>query len=171
MPEFVGQLKADPKMRVGIVVARFNEIVTRGLLQGATDGLQRFGVDEANITTAWVPGAVELPLVAKTMAKSGNYDAVICIGCVIQGETRHFDFVAQQASAGIGQLNVQCDIPVVFGVLTCDTLEQAICRSGATAGNKGLEAATVAVEMVDLMAQLDSKGATPYTQPLAQSKA
>lgn len=154
MLEFEGKLHAPEGTRIGIVVGRFNEVSTKGLLEGCLNGLQRCGVEEGRITVAWVPGAVEIPLIARKLAHSGQFDAIICLGCVMQGGTKHFDYVAGQASSGIGQLNLDCDLPVVFGVLTVETVEQAVERSGGRAGNKGFEAALTAVEMIDLLKQL-----------------
>lgn len=141
-------------VRVAIVVARFNETVTRPLLDGAREGLTRLGVDAGEIDVAWIPGCFELPLVAKRLAASGRYDAVICLGAVIRGETAHFDYVAGQAASGIARAALDTGVPVIFGVLTTDTLEQAINRAGAKAGNKGFDAALTAVEMATLLRAL-----------------
>ena len=141
-------------MRVGIVVARFNEFVTSKLLAGAVDGLVRHGVDESMITTAWVPGAFEIPLVAGKMAKSGKYDAVICLGAVIRGATSHYDVVCNEVSKGVAQVGLQSEIPVLFGVITTDTIEQAVERAGTKAGNKGYDCALSAIEMVNLLRQI-----------------
>lgn len=141
-------------LKVGIVVARFNEFITSKLLGGAQDGLKRHGVDEANVDVAWVPGAFELPLVAKKMATSGKYDAVITLGTVIRGATTHYDYVCNEVAKGIGAITLQTEIPVIFGVLTTETIEQAIERAGTKAGNKGYEAAVSAIEMANLGRQL-----------------
>ena len=150
---FVGTLNGAG-MHVGIVVGRFNETVTRGLLDGAREGLTRLGVAEDAIDVAWTPGCFEIPLVARRMAEMGRYDAVICLGAVIRGETPHFDFVAGQAAAGIARVGLDTGVPLIFGLLTTETLEQAINRAGAKAGNKGFDAAMTAVEMASLMRSL-----------------
>ncbi len=141
-------------IRVGIVASRFNEFITTKLLSGAIDGLVRHGVAETDITTAWVPGAFEIPLVAGKMAKSGKYDAIICVGAVIRGATSHYDYVCNEVSKGIAQVSLQTDVPVLFGVITTDNLEQAIERAGTKAGNKGYDCALSAIEMVNLLRQI-----------------
>jgi len=141
-------------LRIGIVVGRFNEFITSKLLGGAEDALKRHGVDDANVTIAWVPGAFEIPLVAKQMAASNKYDAVITLGTVIRGSTPHFDFVCNEAAKGVANAAYQHNIPVIFGVLTTDTIEQAIERAGTKAGNKGWESAASAIEMANLMKKL-----------------
>ena len=141
-------------MRVAVVVARFNDAISRGLLDGAREGLTRLGVDPDAIDVAWTPGSFELPLVAKRMAELGRYDAVICLGAVIKGETTHDQYVAGNAAAGIARAGLDTGVPVIFAVLTTDTLEQAINRAGAKAGNKGFDAALAAVEMASLMRRL-----------------
>lgn len=138
-------------LRVGIVVGRFNEFITSKLLGGAQDALKRHGVEEGQVDVAWVPGAFEIPLVAKRMADSGNYDAVITLGTVIRGSTPHFDYVCNEAAKGVSQASMQSGIPVIFGVLTTETIEQAIERAGTKAGNKGWEAAAAAIEMANLL--------------------
>lgn len=145
-----GNLVAEG-LKVGIVVGRFNEFIVSKLLGGALDGLKRHGVEEDNIEVAWVPGAFELPLVAKKMAQSEKYDAVICLGAVIKGATPHFDYVCAEASKGIATVSLQTEKPVIFGVLTTDTIEQAIERAGTKAGNKGYDAAVTAIEMSNLL--------------------
>ncbi|NLX23978.1 MAG: 6,7-dimethyl-8-ribityllumazine synthase [Phycisphaerae bacterium] len=145
------------KQRFAIIISRFNEFISSRLLGGAVDTLQRHGCALGDITTIWVPGAWELPLAAKKAAASGRFDGVICLGCVIRGETPHFDFVANEAAKGIAQVSLAATLPVSFGVLTADTLEQAINRAGAKAGNKGADAAMAAIEMVNLFAQLDAR--------------
>lgn len=145
-----GNLVAEG-IRIGIVVGRFNEFIVSKLLGGAIDGLKRHGVDENSIEVAWVPGAFEIPLVAKRMVKSDKYDAVICLGAVIKGSTPHFDYVCAEASKGIATVSLQSEKPVIFGVLTTDTIEQAIERAGTKAGNKGYDAAVTAIEMVSLL--------------------
>lgn len=143
-------------IKVGIVVARFNEFITSKLLGGAVDALVRHDVKEDDIEVAWVPGAFEIPLIASKMAKSNKYDAVICLGAVIRGATSHYDFVCSEVSKGVAQVSLQSDIPVMFGVLTTDTIEQAIERAGTKAGNKGYECGTGAIEMVNLIREINS---------------
>lgn len=138
-------------VKVGIVVARFNEFITSKLLGGAIDGLKRENVREEDIEVAWVPGAFEIPLIAKKMAECGKYDAVICLGAVIRGATSHYDYVCSEVSKGIAQVSMNAGIPVMFGVLTTDTIEQAVERAGTKAGNKGFECAQGAIEMVNLI--------------------
>jgi 6,7-dimethyl-8-ribityllumazine synthase len=141
-------------LRIAIAVARFNDFITDRLLAGALDGLQRHGVDESSITVARVPGAFELPLVCQRLAASGEYDAVIALGAVIRGATGHYDFVAGQCASGLQSAQLATGVPVIFGVLTTDTIEQAIERAGTKAGNKGFEAAATAIETADLVRQL-----------------
>ena len=140
--------------RFAIVTSRFNEFITERLLNGALDALKRHGVESENVTVAWCPGAFEAPLVVKKMAESGNYDAVICLGAVIRGATAHFDYVAGQAASGIMNVALATGVPILFGVITTDTIEQAIERAGSKAGNKGAEAAISAIEMVNLLRDL-----------------
>lgn len=154
---FEGHLVA-PDGSFAIVVARFNELISSKLLGGALDALRRHGVDDARVDVAWVPGSFEVPVVAQRLARSGRYQAIICLGAVIRGATPHFDYVAAEVSKGIAQTAVQTGIPVMFGVLTTDTIEQAIERAGTKAGNKGFEAAVGAIEMVSLMRSIDSAG-------------
>ncbi|OCA85206.1 6,7-dimethyl-8-ribityllumazine synthase [Pseudobacillus wudalianchiensis] len=142
-------------LKVGIVVARFNEFITGKLLSGAEDALRRHGVEEENVDIAWVPGAFEIPLIAKKMADSGKYDAVITLGTVIRGSTAHFEYVSNEATKGVAQAAMQSGIPVIFGVLTTDTIEQAIERAGTKAGNKGWEAAATAIEMANLVRSIE----------------
>ena len=143
-------------IRVGIGAARFNEFITSKLVGGALDGLKRHDVKEEDIDVAWVPGAFEIPLIASKMAKSKKYDAVICVGAVIRGSTSHYDYVCSEVSKGIANVSLNSDIPVMFGVLTTDNIEQAIERAGSKAGNKGYECATGAIEMVNLIRALES---------------
>ena len=138
-------------MKIGIVAARFNEFITSKLLAGALDGLKRHDVKEDDIDVAWVPGAFEIPLIASKMAKSKKYDAVICLGAVIRGSTSHYDYVCNEVTKGIAQVSLANDIPVLFGVLTTENIEQAIERAGTKAGNKGFDSAVSAIEMVNLM--------------------
>lgn len=155
MKTFEGSLVAN-NIKVGIVAARFNEFITSKLLGGAMDGLVRHGVREEDVKVAWVPGAFEIPLIAGKMAKSGKYDAVICLGAVIRGSTSHYDLVCNEAAKGIAQVSLSSDIPVLFGVVTTDTIEQAIERAGTKAGNKGYDCALSAVEMVNLIRDLEA---------------
>ena len=141
-------------LKIGIVGARFNEFIVSKLISGARDGLVRHGVNDDDITLAWVPGAFEIPLVAKKMALSGKYDAVICLGAVIRGATSHYDYVCAEVSKGIANVSLNSDIPVMFGVITTENIEQAIERAGTKAGNKGYDCAMGALEMIDLMKQL-----------------
>ncbi len=141
-------------LRVGIVVARFNEFVTRPLLDGTLDTLRRHGVADGDIDVAWVPGSFEIPLVARRMAAGGRYDAVICLGAVIRGQTPHFEYVAANMASGIARAGYESGVPVIFGVLTTNTVEEAVDRAGAKAGNKGRDAALAAIEMADLLRQL-----------------
>ena len=157
MTEFRGETNARGR-RVAVVVARFNEIVTRKLLEGALEGLRAHGVDDDDVDVAWVPGAFELPVVARRLAASGTYDAVICLGAVIRGETSHFDHVAGQAAAGIREAAAATRMPVIFGVLTTETLEQALARAGGDHGNKGWDSAAAALEMASLLDQLPKEG-------------
>jgi len=149
-----GKLIAPEGMKVGIVASRFNEIIVNKLLAGAVDGLVRHGVKESNITAVWVPGAFEIPIVADKMASSGKYDAVIAVGAVIRGSTSHYDYVCNEVSKGIAQVGLKNGIPVLFGVITTENIEQAIERAGSKAGNKGYDCALSAVEMVNLIKQL-----------------
>jgi 6,7-dimethyl-8-ribityllumazine synthase len=151
--EIKGQLEAG-KAKYAIVVSRFNEFITSKLLGGAIDSLQRHGAGDEQITVVWVPGSVEIPLAAKKLAASGKYNAVICLGAVIRGQTGHFEYVCQQVSRGIGQINYDTGVPAVFGVLTCETIEQAIERAGTKQGNTGANAALSAIEMTNLLGQI-----------------
>jgi 6,7-dimethyl-8-ribityllumazine synthase len=153
MKMYEGKLVAEG-LKFGIIVGRFNEFIGGKLLTGALDGLKRHGVEENDIEIAWVPGAFEIPLTAKKMAKSQKYDAVICLGAVIRGATPHFDYVSNEVSKGIASVSLETEIPVIFGVLTTDTIEQAIERAGTKAGNKGYDAAVTAIEMANLLRQL-----------------
>ncbi len=140
--------------RIGIVAGRFNEFITGKLLGGAVDAFVRHGGDEQNLTVAWVPGAFEIPLTAQKMVESGKYDAVVCLGAVIRGATPHFDMVANEATKGVAQVGLRTGVPVIFGILTTDSIEQAVERAGTKAGNKGFEAVTTAIEMINLMKQI-----------------
>ena len=153
-----GSLVNGATDRYGIVVGRFNGFISESLLKGALDGLRRHGVDDDRIDVAWVPGAFEIPLVARKMAGSGSYDAVICLGCVIRGATPHFDYVAGEAARGIAAAGRDNGVPVIFGVLTTENLEQAIERAGTKAGNRGWDAALAALEMADVMRRLSGSG-------------
>lgn len=138
-------------LRFGIVISRFNEIISKNLLSGALDSLKRHEVTEENVEVAWVPGSFEIPLVAKKMAATKKYDAIICLGAVIRGDTPHFEYVASEVSKGIARVSLESGIPVAFGIITADTLEQAVDRAGAKAGNKGWQAALSAIEMANLI--------------------
>ena len=142
------------KEKIGIVCARFNEFIVSKLLGGAIDGLVRHGISEENIDVAWVPGAFEIPLICEKMVKTGKYDAVIALGTVIRGSTSHYDYVCSEVSKGIAHVSLTSGIPVMFGVLTTETIEQAIERAGSKAGNKGYECAVGAIEMADLMRRM-----------------
>jgi len=144
-------------LKIGVVVARFNEFITGKLLSGAKDALLRHGVVEENIDVAWVPGSFEIPLVAQKLAQSKKYDAVICLGTVIRGATPHFEYIAAEVSKGIAKIGLDTGIPVIFGVITADTLEQAIERAGTKSGNKGFDAAVSAIEMANLMKKIPDK--------------
>ncbi len=156
MKTFEGNLVANENIKVGIVVARFNEFITSKLLGGAMDGLLRHDVKEEDIHIAWVPGAFEIPLIASKMAKSGKYDAVICLGAVIRGATSHYDYVCNEVSKGIATVSMNSDIPVMFGVVTTENIEQAIERAGTKAGNKGYDCALGAIEMVNLIRTIEA---------------
>ncbi|MEG0291993.1 MAG: 6,7-dimethyl-8-ribityllumazine synthase [Anaerovoracaceae bacterium] len=143
------------KARIGIVAARFNEFITSKLLGGAIDGLKRHGVLEEEIEIAWVPGAFEIPLIADKMAKSGKYDAVICLGAVIRGNTTHYDYVCSEVSKGVAHVSLNSSIPVMFGVITTENIEQAIERAGTKAGNKGYDCAVAAIEMINLINEIE----------------
>ncbi len=147
--------KLDAKgLKFGIVIARFNEFISGKLLAGCLDGLKRHGADEKNIDVLWSPGSFEIPLLAKKMVQGGKYQAVICLGAVIRGATPHFDYVAAEVSKGVAQVGLESGVPVIFGVLTTDNLEQAIERAGTKGGNKGFDAALAAIEMANLMKEL-----------------
>ena len=149
-----GKLVAKEGMKVGIIASRFNEFIVSKLLSGAVDGLVRHGVEEENITATWVPGAYEIPVVASKMAQSGKSDAVSCVGTVIRGATTHYDYVCNEVSKGIAQVGLNTGVPVLFGIVTTENIEQAIERAGTKAGNKGYDCALSAIEMVNLMEQL-----------------
>lgn len=154
MKTLEGKLVANG-IKVGIVAARFNEFITAKLISGAMDGLLRHEVREEDVDVAWVPGAFEIPLIASKMAKSGKYDAVICLGAVIRGSTSHYDYVCSEVSKGIASVSLASEVPVMFGVLTTDNIEQAIERAGTKAGNKGYDCALGAIEMVNLIRELE----------------
>lgn len=155
MKTFEGNIVAKD-IKIGIVAARFNEFITSKLLGGALDCLKRHEVDGEDIDVAWVPGAFEIPLIAQSMAKSGKYDAVICLGAVIRGATSHYDYVCAEVSKGIAQVSLQTGVPVMFGVLTTDNIEQAVERAGSKAGNKGFDCAAGAIEMINLMREIEN---------------
>ncbi|AJD32681.1 6,7-dimethyl-8-ribityllumazine synthase [Clostridium sporogenes] len=154
MKIYEGKLTAEG-LKVGIIVSRFNEFITSKLLSGSIDCLKRHGAKEDNIEICWVPGAFEIPVIAKKMASKGKYDAVICLGTVIRGATPHFDYVSSEVSKGVAHVSLDKEVPVIFGVLTTDTIEQAIERAGTKAGNKGYDAAMSAIEMSNLIKILD----------------
>lgn len=151
---FEGHLSADGK-RYGVVVGRFNEFISNKLLGGALDCLKRHSCNLDNVAVSWVPGAYEIPLVAKKMAATKNYDAIICLGAVIRGSTPHFDYVSSEVAKGISRVSLDTDVPVIFGVITTDTIEQAIERAGTKAGNKGWDAAMSAIEMSTLLGSIE----------------
>jgi len=153
MSTFEGQLVARD-FKFGIVVSRFNEFISKNLLSGAIDSLKRHEAAMENVDVAWVPGSFEIPLVASKMAASGKYDAVICLGAVIRGSTPHFDYVAAEVSKGVARAGLDSGVPVAFGIITADTLEQAVDRAGAKAGNKGWQAALTAIEMANLLSTM-----------------
>jgi 6,7-dimethyl-8-ribityllumazine synthase len=152
--EFAGDL-VGRGLRFGIVVGRFNEIVTRQLLEGARDGLRRHGASIDDVDVAWVPGSLEIPLAAKRMAETGRYAAIICLGAVIRGETDHYDQVTAGVTSGVARVGIDTGVPTIFGVLTTDTVEQALNRAGLKSGNKGFDAAVAAIEMANLLAAFD----------------
>jgi 6,7-dimethyl-8-ribityllumazine synthase len=153
---FEGQL-VDREFAFAIVVSRWNELITSKLLGGAQDALRRHGVDESRVDLAWAPGSFEIPIVAQRLARTGRYHAVICLGAVIRGATPHFDYVANEVAKGVAQVGLQTGVPVIFGVLTTDSIEQAIERAGTKAGNKGFEAAVTAIEMASLLRAVDGE--------------
>ncbi|MDP4290377.1 MAG: 6,7-dimethyl-8-ribityllumazine synthase [Bacteroidota bacterium] len=153
MKTFEGKLVAEG-LRFGIIVGRFNEFIGGKLLSGALDAINRHGGSDKDVDVVWVPGAFEIPVVAKKMAKSGKYDAIICLGAVIRGATPHFDMVAGETTKGIALVGLETGLPVVFGVLTTDSIEQAIERAGTKGGNKGFDAAVTAIEMANLLKQI-----------------
>jgi 6,7-dimethyl-8-ribityllumazine synthase len=154
-PEAIqGDLIADNSVKLAVVVARFNEFITKHLLDGAVDTWKRLGGDMEALTVVWVPGSFELPVTAKKLAESGDYKAVICLGCVIRGETDHYDHVVEQTAKGIKDVGVLTGVPCIFGVLTCDTLEQAVNRAGSKMGNAGRSAMMAGIEMADLMKKI-----------------
>ncbi len=165
MKEYKGRLIASQSTRFGIVVARFNELITKSLLSGALEMFERYRIPNHNITIAWVPGSFEIPLVAKQMAISEQFDAILCLGAIIRGATAHFDYVASQTSSSIAHLSLEFNLPVIFGVLTTDTIEQALERAGTKAGNKGSEAAQAAIEMIDLLQQMKDTISTSTPLP------
>lgn len=155
MKTYEGKL-VSKDIKIGIVAARFNEFITSKLLGGAIDALIRHEVKEDNIEVAWIPGAFEIPLIASKMAKSKKYDAIICLGAVIRGSTTHYDYVCSEVSKGIANVSLNSDIPVMFGVLTTENIEQAIERAGTKAGNKGFDCAVGAIEMVNLIREIEN---------------
>lgn len=157
MKIFEGKLTSEKEIKIGIVCARFNEFIVSKLLSGALDALNRHNIKDDNIHIAWVPGAFEIPLIASKMAGSGKYDAVICLGAVIRGSTSHYDYVCAEVSKGIASVSLKSDIPVMFGVLTTENIEQAIERAGTKSGNKGFDSAMGSIEMVNLIREINKK--------------
>jgi len=157
MPIFDPKPQAPPQGRFAIVASRFNAVVVERLLTGALETFRKHDVDEDRLDVVWVPGSLEMPVTAKNLAATGRYLAVVCLGCILRGETDHYQHVATQTAAGIMQASLTTGVPVIFGVLTCDTLDQAFHRAGGKAGNKGSEAAFTAIEMANLFAQLSSR--------------
>ncbi|WP_302366840.1 6,7-dimethyl-8-ribityllumazine synthase [Brachyspira aalborgi] len=155
MKIFEGKLTSEKEIKIGIVCARFNEFIVSKLLSGALDALQRHNIKDDNIHIAWVPGSFEIPLIASKMASSKKYDAVICLGAVIRGSTSHYDYVCAEVSKGIASVSLKSDIPVMFGVLTTENIEQAIERAGTKSGNKGFDSAMGAIEMVNLIREIE----------------
>lgn len=155
MKTYEGKL-VSKDIKIGIIVTRFNEFITSKLLSGAIDGLKRHDVEENDISIAWVPGAFEIPLIASKMANSEKYDAIICLGAVIRGSTTHYDYVCSEVSKGIAHVSLNSDIPVMFGVITTENIEQAIERAGTKAGNKGYDSALSAIEMVNLIRDIEA---------------
>jgi 6,7-dimethyl-8-ribityllumazine synthase len=152
---FEGRFDARGR-RIAVVASRFNEFFTRELVAGAMDGFRRHGVPDEAVDTVWVPGSFEIPLAAKRLAHGGRYGAVVCVGCLIQGDTPHFHYIAGEVTKGVAQVALESGVPVVFGIITAETLDQAIERAGTKAGNKGFDAAMAALEMIDLFATLDA---------------
>ena len=159
--QFEGSLVAPDGSRFAIVASRFNEAIVRRLVEGAQETLQRHGADPERVDLAWCPGAFELPLVASRLAATGHYDAVICLGAIIRGATAHFDYVASGVASGCSRVALDTGVPVLFGVLTVDTLDQAWERAGTKAGNKGADAASGAIEMIDLLRRIESEKGQP----------
>ncbi|RPI63379.1 MAG: 6,7-dimethyl-8-ribityllumazine synthase [Planctomycetaceae bacterium] len=158
MKHYEGKLIAPAKAKFAVVVSRFNEFITSKLLGGCMDALKRHGTDEANVDVIWSPGAFEVPLIAQRLAAGGKYAAVICLGAVIRGSTDHYEYVCSEAAKGVAQASMKTGVPCIFGILTCDTIEQAIERAGTKAGNKGSDAAAAAIEMANLFAQIPAAG-------------
>ena len=156
MKEYQGKLVAPVGARFAVLVSRFNEFITGKLLDGAMDALRRHEADEENVEVFWSPGSFEMPLLAKKLAASGRYAAVICLGAVIRGGTDHYQYIASEVAKGLANAAMMTEVPCIFGVLTCDTIEQAVERAGTKAGNKGADAAAAAIEMANLMKQLPS---------------
>jgi len=160
---FEGRFDARGR-KVALVASRFNDFFTKELLAGAQDCLRRHGVADADVDVAWVPGSFEMPLAAQRLARSGRYGAVVCLGCLIQGDTPHFQYIAGEVTKGIAQVSLNSGVPVIFGVITAETLDQAMERAGTKAGNKGFDAAATALEMIDLCATLDAPPNTHLTR-------
>lgn len=156
MKTYEGKLTGQ-EQRIGIIVARFNALIGKSLLEGALDALNRLGVEEEDIEILWVPGAYEIPFMAQMMAQSGKYDGVLCLGAVIRGATPHFEYVSSEVAKGIAQVSLSQQVPIIFGVLTTDTLEQAIERAGTKGGNKGYDTAVSVIEMINLVKDFKSR--------------
>lgn len=168
MNTYQGKLIAPAGARFAIVVGRFNEFVTSKLLGGALDALDRHQVDEACVDVFWSPGSFEIPLVAQKLASCGEYEAVICLGAVIRGGTDHYQYISSEVAKGVAMVAMSTGVPCIFGVLTCDTVEQAVDRAGAKGGNKGADAALSAIEMVNLLGQVPGASAKPSAKPSGQ---
>ncbi|MGA8163524.1 MAG: 6,7-dimethyl-8-ribityllumazine synthase [Waddliaceae bacterium] len=153
MKEYTGRQRAE-HLRFGIIVAKFNALITRQLLEGAMDGLHHHGADDNNVTVVWVPGSFEIPLIARKMASSGSYDALVCLGAIIRGSTSHADHIAGQVSSGVARIALETEVPIIFGILTTDTIEQALERAGKKRSNKGFTSAQAAIEMANLIQEL-----------------
>jgi 6,7-dimethyl-8-ribityllumazine synthase len=156
MPDKIVADLVVKNQRFALLCSRFNEFITSRLLEGALDELLRHGADQQRITELWVPGSFEIPLAAKKLAETGKFDAVVCLGCIIRGQTPHFDYIASEAAKGVAQVGLQTGVPCVFGVITADNLEQAVDRAGTKAGNKGADAARTAIEMTNLLAAIQT---------------
>ena len=158
MKEYKGELVAPARAKFAVLVSRFNEFVTSKLLSGCLDALERHGVDAANVDVVWSPGSFEIPVLAQKLAAAGRYAAIICLGAVIRGGTDHYQYIAAEVAKGVAAVAAASGVPCIFGILTCETIDQAVERSGTKAGNKGADAAAAAIEMANLLAQLSAGG-------------